>query len=96
VDVFEQRLLFDRQRPRLPRLDWLNQIVPLPAVLPAENERRLSLREVIRWVCDRDGGVHVDPQPDSIPRDEQLPAWILAMGAYILDELNANLSNPGQ
>lgn len=73
----------DRDCPRLPRSEWLDQAV---ARSPEGGEPQ-TVRELIRWVCDRDGGVHVDSQPGEAP----LPGperWIVAIGAYVYEELS--------
>ncbi len=74
-------LRFDRSQARLPRLDWLNQSLQLPAAGEA-----WTLRDAIRCVCDRDGGVHVDPHQPA-PVYASLAEWILAIGEYVLEEL---------
>jgi|GEM_PF-1539091 len=79
---------FERSRAPLPRLEWLNQTVVLA------DGTRLSLRDLIRWVCDKDGGAHVDPPAGRVPVRGGLgsgtagqDAWIAALCDYILSEM---------
>lgn len=75
---------FDRAAPPLALAVWLEQ--PLP---PAG---AVTIRQLIRRVCDQDGGAHVDPKahtrPDLLPNT---PDWILRIAACILDELEGRL-----
>lgn len=65
--------------PPLERPAWLKEVVCL------SDGSRLSLREIIRLVCDRDGGAHVDPPAGGLP--PALPDWILAMAACVEAEI---------
>ncbi|HVN56095.1 MAG TPA: hypothetical protein VMT46_17315 [Anaerolineaceae bacterium] len=69
----------DRGAERLPRLAWLTR--------PVAGGEAWTPRDAIRWVCDRDGGVHVDPQPRAAPLPD-LERWIVSIGAYIYEELS--------
>ena len=61
---------FDTQAPPLPLDVWLEQ--PFPAPMPGSTPAPLAvaapwaggltIRHLIRWVCDQDGGAHVDPR----------------------------------
>ena len=73
----------DRGAERLPRLVWLSQAV----AWPIPGGEAWTPRDAIRWVCDRDGGVHVDPQPRAAPLPD-LERWILAIAAYVGEELS--------
>lgn len=76
--------LFDRTAAPLALADWLEQ--PLPP------SRVITIRQLIRRVCDQDGGAHVDPKPfaglGALPDHS---AWILRIGRYVLEELEAQL-----
>lgn len=62
--------------------DWLAQEIPAPGGEP------ISLRELIRSVCEQDGGAHVDPRPVSRLRSwEARGALLASLGTYILAEL---------
>jgi hypothetical protein len=51
----------------LPLIEWLAQPVP----------GGITLRRLIRLVCDQDGGAHVDPHPDAgLPEGLDVPYWI--------------------
>jgi len=68
---------------RLPLKDWLAQEVELT---PGQ---RLTVRELIRRVCDQDGGAHVDPHPHAgLPEGGCQAELIYRVGMVILVELN--------
>jgi hypothetical protein len=73
-------LVFESGPPSLSRPTWLAQ--PL-----AVDSGRQTIRGLIRLVCDRDGGAHVDPR-DSSPIPIQAPGWIATIGEYILGQLS--------
>lgn len=69
---------FDPCAPLIPLQEWLNQVVPLKATRPH------TIRQLIRQVCDRDGGAHVDVRaPLSPEAQEERVEWILRMGEYL-------------
>jgi hypothetical protein len=74
------RLEFESDPPSLDRTAWLAQPLLSPESSP------LTLRGLIRLVCDRDGGAHVDPR-DGSPIPAQAPGWIVDTGEYILGQL---------
>ena len=52
--------------------------------LPAGAKTGLTIRQLIRRVCDVDGGVHVDIKPlAGIPDQEVARQWIINIGKYI-------------
>jgi len=78
---------FDASRERIPLSDWLLQ--PLPS---DREQNQLTIRQLIRQVCDQDGGVHVDlnnkvSETPAIHRE-----WIFLIGAYIVAEFEELLS----
>ncbi|MDR3577836.1 MAG: hypothetical protein P4L50_28570 [Anaerolineaceae bacterium] len=85
---------FDTLAPALPLPAWLEQ--PLPAFIPPG----LTIRHLIRWVCDQDGGAHVDPKrlrfeasPTLSGRPQPTAAdLILFIGEYIAAVLEIQLA----
>ncbi len=64
--------------------DWLQQ--------PAENGAELTVRQMIRRICDVDGGAHVDPKPvNGIPAGTDQATWILMISKLLLPELEKAL-----
>lgn len=59
--------------------DWLKS-VPDPQYLPA-----WTMRRIIRWTCDHDGGAHVDPQKESKPLRFVRTKWVLWAGQIVLE-----------
>jgi len=57
---------------------WLEQ--PLPAM------PEMSVRDLIRRVCDQDGGAHVDPHANT-PPPPMAGEWIIQLGEILLAEL---------
>jgi hypothetical protein len=54
---------FDTRAKPLPLDIWLEQPLPAPiTLLAAAAPGGLTIRQLIRWVCDQDGGAHVDPR----------------------------------
>ena len=73
---------FNDSAPLIPLQDWLNQALPL------KTSRPLTIRQLIRQVCDRDGGAHVDVRTPLPPEVRQERAgWILKLGEYLADVL---------
>ncbi|MEA4908590.1 MAG: hypothetical protein VB089_13265 [Anaerolineaceae bacterium] len=65
---------------RRPLETWLEQSLP--------TQPPLSVRQLIRRVCDQDGGAHVDLKPQRLPpAQEACAAWILAIARVILAEM---------
>lgn len=68
----------DETQPPLPLAQWLEQPLAPPGSAP------LSVRRLIRLVCDRDGGAHVDSNPQVLPAD--IAAGLIAkIGAVVLN-----------
>lgn len=73
-------------RPRLdePAVDlvpWLDSVAN-----PADN---MTLRQLIRRVCDVDGGAHVDIKPQAgISDQETARLWIISIGEYLVPLLD--------
>lgn len=81
---------FDTNRERLPLADWLAQPLPL-----RRDQGGLTIRQLIRQVCDRDGGAHVDLK-EWRPGDlEARREWVLLIGEYVLGELETLLVEMG-
>jgi hypothetical protein len=83
VETGLPRLVFREKGVPLPLQSWLAQPLPAPWGKP------VSLRELIRTVCEQDGGAHVDQRSLA-----DLRAWkergdhIAAIGQYILSVLD--------
>lgn len=70
---------FHPELPPLPLADWLAQ--PLPG-------GKLTLRQLIRRVCDTDGGAHVDPRRRAGLAGVSDPAgWIVRIGRVVADAI---------
>jgi hypothetical protein len=98
---------FNRLRPPLPLDAWLDQ--PMPALMissPAAagsavsgSPGGLTIRYLIRWVCDQDGGAHVDPRrlrfegaaPLSGRPGPNYAAVILCIAEYVASVLEIRL-----
>ncbi len=69
----------------LPLTDWLAQ--------PAGQDLELTVRQMIRRICDMDGGAHVDPKPvQGIPAGTDQAKWILMISKLLLPELEKALA----
>jgi hypothetical protein len=77
-----------------PRLDsepvdlqtWLNS--------PAGSGSDLTIRQLIRRVCDVDGGAHIDLKPQAGIRDqENARQWIIKIGKYISPRISEALNS---
>jgi len=79
---------------RLPRLSGSGQpdagvLMELPGwleqTLPA-GVQTLSVRQLIRQVCDQDGGAHVDTRPqNTLPDGSEYIPWIIALAECVLE-----------
>ena len=77
---------FDHALPRIPLDEWLQQPIPTGLTPP------ITIRDLIRKVCDQQGGAHVDPKPDfQLPDEVDTAAWITTIGSYVAPELKAAL-----
>jgi hypothetical protein len=73
---------FDANLPPLLLDDWLMQ------VLPGDASRSITLRQLIRRVCDQDGGAHVDLKPRAgLHRIADVSAWIYKIAAEVISAL---------
>ena len=78
---------FDRSLPPLPLDRWLSQALPAAGAA-------LTIRQLIRRVCDQDGGAHVDPKPQAgLAALPDHPAWIVKIGEYLAAEICARFGN---
>ena len=68
----------DETQPPLPLAEWLEQPLAPPGGAP------LIVSRLIRLVCDRDGGAHVDPNPQVLPA-ESAADLIAKIGAVVLN-----------
>ncbi|HMD90082.1 MAG TPA: hypothetical protein VKF38_13050 [Anaerolineaceae bacterium] len=93
--------IFDSQAPPLTLDVWLEQ--PLPATLlhsPIPLPSGLTIRYLIRWVCEQDGGAHVDPRRLSVnglPKVSNRPgpdysSQILFIAEYIASLLETQIA----
>jgi hypothetical protein len=79
----EVGFIFSTGQEKLTLQGWLAQEAPIGP------GRSIRLRELIRLVCEQDGGAHVDPHPSS-----DLPVWhtraemIVSLGEYVLNTLH--------
>jgi len=71
---------FDDTLEPLPVETWLEQTVVL------EDCGEQTLRQLIRRICDQDGGAHVDLRPDGAPGLDAID-YIVYIGEIILDRL---------
>lgn len=73
---------FDRSGARLPLKTWLEQSI---SVNPTTTQ---TLRQLVREVCDQDGGAHVDQRaaraflPENGP-----PEWVRKIAGVVVEEL---------
>ena len=70
-------------RKKLPLKDWLAQPVP------AQPDQALTIRQLIRRVCDQDGGAHVDIKPEAGLVGLNPAEWIQKIGEIVV--MNVNL-----
>ena len=96
---------FDLKAQPLDLDHWLEQPVPaallgnIPGSAATGASGALTIRYLIRWVCDQDGGAHVDPRrlhPDGLPILSNRPApnyagLILFLADYIASVLEVRL-----
>ena len=98
---------FNRLASPLPLEVWLDQPVPAimisstaaPVSAASGSSGGLTIRYLIRWVCDQDGGAHVDPRrlrfegaaPLSGRHGQNYAAVILFIGEYVASILELRL-----
>jgi hypothetical protein len=67
----------------LPLQDWLSQSLTL------EINHPVTIRQVIRLVCDQDGGAHVDLKPDlGLELFDQRAEWIIKIARVVVSACN--------
>ena len=81
---------FDTSQERLSLNDWLAQPLPL-----AMDQTGLTIRQLIRQVCDRDGGAHVDLKAWTAEENDSHQEWVLLIGEYVLGESELLLTEMG-
>lgn len=75
----------DPTLPPLALADWLEQ--PIEALQPA-----LTIRQLIRRVCDQDGGAHVDVKNHSgLPENTEYRDWVLRIGGIVYRTLEKRM-----
>ena len=67
---------------RLPLKDWLAQPVP------GQSDQPLTIRQLIRRVCDQDGGAHVDFKPEAGLESLDAAEWIQTIGEIVTNHVN--------
>jgi hypothetical protein len=73
----------DTTKNPIPLIDWLRQILLLPS------GKQQSIAECIKWVCEKDGGAHVDIHGDDTISDQPyLEDGIIAISEYLITRLN--------
>jgi len=78
---------FDLGAPRIPLRSWLDQIIP-----DKDLQTSMSIRDLIREVCDNDGGAHVDLKGKyGVPRRTAQRDWILRIASLVFAELQLKL-----
>ncbi len=75
---------FDRSRLPMPLAEWLEQLLPLTEIIDKGQPEPLSVRRLIRRVCEQDGGAHVDLRPAAALPAGEYRGWILRIGAEVL------------
>ncbi|MBE3142782.1 MAG: hypothetical protein IMZ61_02520, partial [Planctomycetes bacterium] len=75
----DSKTLSDSNLPPLPLQEWLGQPLPLDKGAP------LTIRQLIRQVCDQDGGAHVDSKPNSgLEQLTQRAEWIIHIAQVVV------------
>jgi len=86
--------IFDLEQAPLLLTEWLEQSLPVKSInkKPIKDAGRVTIRGLIRQVCDHDGGAHVDPRPKSdLDMLVDTPGWILAISSYIIERVVTEL-----
>jgi hypothetical protein len=91
--------IFDTQAQSLPLNAWLEQPLPAFAGAAPGSSSLLTIRYLIRWVCEQDGGAHVDARRLRFEGRHQLSnrpesnfaALILFIAEYIASVLEIQL-----
>ena len=66
---------------KLPLKDWLAQPIPV------QPDQALTIRLLIRRVCDQDGGAHVDFKPSAGLASLDPAEWIQTIGEIVVNTL---------
>jgi hypothetical protein len=86
--------LFDPHQEAISLAEWLQQRLPIKIkdYKPANTKESLTIRDLIRQVCDHDGGAHVDPRPNTgLGQLVDYPQWVLAISEYVAREVTSRL-----
>ncbi len=70
---------FDLEAEPIPLTKWLDQKLPI-------RNASISIRKLVRMVCDQDGGAHVDAKASVLIPEKEVRRWIARIGAYIAEE----------
>lgn len=71
----------------IPLADWLKQKITLG------KRSEVTIRQLIRLVCDQDGGAHVDYKPQSALRGTSIyPQAVLSIAGVVLTAVEAQLT----
>ena len=62
--------------------DWLAQPIP------GQPDQALTIRQLIRRVCDQDGGAHVDFKPEAGLESLDAAEWIQTIGEIVTNHVN--------
>jgi hypothetical protein len=62
--------------------DWLAQPIP------GQPDQALTVRQLIRRVCDQDGGAHVDFKPEAGLETLDAAEWIMKIGEIVVNNVN--------
>jgi hypothetical protein len=75
--------IIDPNLPQLPLQAWLSR------PLPMKTDLVFTFRQLIRQVCDQDGGAHVDIKPESgLDLLDQRAEWIITIGRVVVSACN--------
>ncbi|MGD0708334.1 MAG: hypothetical protein ABSA51_07765 [Anaerolineaceae bacterium] len=75
---------FDHDLPPMTLEEWLAQPLPIKATSP------VTIRTLIRQVCDQDGGAHVDQRAAMLFIPEAA-RWVVHIGRYVMERLETGL-----
>ena len=75
---------FDHDLPPMALEAWLAQPLPIKATSP------VTIRLLIRQVCDQDGGAHVDQRAAMLFIPEAA-RWVVHIGRYVMERLETEL-----
>ena len=82
--AFNPQGRFDPSRPQLPLSEWLAQRLPLSAA------QGVTLRSLIRRVCDQEGGAHVDLKLQAgLQEVQDTSGWVCKAGVEALRAIQA-------